>query len=308
MTGVSPGWYPDPAAPDTQRYWDGEQWLGAAIPADSPTPVGPPPTAPALPPAPAPAPPDGPPPPPPAPAPAPGQPTPQGAAIPPSTLPQYPRLPAGFPTHKPEAPSPDYTPPPPRPVQLPPGIQLAPLGSRLAARLIDIAALILLNVLVNGYFFVQFYQEVQPMANAIAEALLNGQAAPDLVISDKARRIELIMTLISIGLWFAYEVPGTANNGQTLGKRLLGIKVARLDAHAITFWQSIRRWFIVALPAIIGACGWPLAIIDYLWCTWDRPAQQCLHDKAVQTVVVLAPAKPLVPGTERKDDINAGHD
>ena len=125
---------------------------------------------------------------------------------------------------------------------------------------------------------------------------------------DHQDRVQTGMTLISIGLWFAYEVPGTANNGQTLGKRLLGIKVARLDAHAITFWQSIRRWFIVALPAIIGACGWPLAIIDYLWCTWDRPAQQCLHDKAVQTVVVLAPAKPLVPGTERKDDINAGHD
>ncbi len=32
MTSVAPGWYKDPADPTTQRYWDGEGWLGAALP------------------------------------------------------------------------------------------------------------------------------------------------------------------------------------------------------------------------------------------------------------------------------------
>ncbi|PWR17456.1 hypothetical protein DKT69_00105, partial [Micromonospora sicca] len=28
---VQPGWYVDPAAPETRRYWDGEGWIGAPI-------------------------------------------------------------------------------------------------------------------------------------------------------------------------------------------------------------------------------------------------------------------------------------
>ncbi len=26
VTTAPPGWYPDPTAPGTQRYWDGMQW------------------------------------------------------------------------------------------------------------------------------------------------------------------------------------------------------------------------------------------------------------------------------------------
>ncbi|WP_428963294.1 RDD family protein [Micromonospora fluostatini] len=48
---VSPGWYVDPADPDTRRYWDGEGWLGAPIPVDAPVPDGPPPPEPTTPPA-----------------------------------------------------------------------------------------------------------------------------------------------------------------------------------------------------------------------------------------------------------------
>jgi hypothetical protein len=29
-----------------------------------------------------------------------------------------------------------------------------------------------------------------------------------------------------------------------------------------------------------------LGLIDGLWQLWDKPLQQCLHDKAAQTVVV----------------------
>ncbi|WP_344128429.1 DUF2510 domain-containing protein, partial [Luedemannella flava] len=46
MTNVSPGWYKDPADPTTQRYWDGEGWLGEPLPADATPPPGPPPAAP----------------------------------------------------------------------------------------------------------------------------------------------------------------------------------------------------------------------------------------------------------------------
>lgn len=36
-----PGWYVDPAAEHTKRYWDGEGWFGDSLTLDAPTPAGP---------------------------------------------------------------------------------------------------------------------------------------------------------------------------------------------------------------------------------------------------------------------------
>ena len=41
-TGPAPGWYPDPAAPDTLRYWDGAGYVGPTLPAGVPAPPVPP--------------------------------------------------------------------------------------------------------------------------------------------------------------------------------------------------------------------------------------------------------------------------
>src|SRR5436305_5327973 len=46
MTEIAPGWYKDPAEPTTQRYWDGEGWIGDPLPADLTPPPGPPPPPP----------------------------------------------------------------------------------------------------------------------------------------------------------------------------------------------------------------------------------------------------------------------
>ena len=42
MSEIAPGWYKDPADPTTQRYWDGEVWIGDPLPADATPPDGPP--------------------------------------------------------------------------------------------------------------------------------------------------------------------------------------------------------------------------------------------------------------------------
>jgi uncharacterized RDD family membrane protein YckC len=42
MSEIAPGWYRDPADPNTQRYWDGEGWLGGPLPADATPPDEPP--------------------------------------------------------------------------------------------------------------------------------------------------------------------------------------------------------------------------------------------------------------------------
>lgn len=39
MTSIAPGWYPDPADPAVQRYWDGTTWVGLPVPADAASPA-----------------------------------------------------------------------------------------------------------------------------------------------------------------------------------------------------------------------------------------------------------------------------
>lgn len=43
-----------------------------------------------------------------------------------------------------------------------------------------------------------------------------------------------------------------------------------------------------ALIPVIPCCGWIFWLVEVLWCTWDKPYQQCLHNKVGATVVVSA--------------------
>jgi hypothetical protein len=65
------------------------------------------------------------------------------------------QAPAGYPT------PPGYPVPPPgwQPPPRPHGMALAPLGARFVARLIDIGAVLLLNIVINGWFVWQFMVE-----------------------------------------------------------------------------------------------------------------------------------------------------
>ncbi|SDY10840.1 Protein of unknown function [Micromonospora pattaloongensis] len=327
MSSVAPGWYKDPAEPTTQRYWDGEGWVGAPLPAGATPPPGPPPAEPA--------------PAPPAAAPLPGVPQP-GASQPAAPLPgaplpgapqpggswapgpppqaghpPYPPYgppagpPAGFPPG-PGAPPPGWPhpyghlpPPPPRPH----GLALAPLGARLAARLIDIGMVLLLNVVVNGWFVWQYAQEVSPVfAEAWRRARAGEQSMDGLpTASERATSLQMVIVLIAAALWFAYEVPSTANTGQTLGKRIMRLRVARLEADGpLGFGRAFRRWNTMGLPTLLWVCcvGFVLQIVDSAYVLFDRPLHQALHDKSAQTVVVQLPrdATPSHrPGAEPED-------
>lgn len=261
---IAPGWYRDPADPTTQRWWDGEGWVGEPVPADATPPPGPPeerppPSEPATEP------------------PAAGSPE-QSTA----------RTPVAAPGMPPGAPA-----PPPQPY----GYKLATLGSRLVARLIDIGILFVLNVLVNGWFAAEWVREVWPV---VSEAVRTGSPVSDVAAtSDRSDTLITVIVVIIAALWFAYEVPAVANSGQTPGKRLLGIKVVRLDAptqlaagasaeQPVGFGRAFRRWNPMGLPVLLWLCGvgFLLQLLDALSPVFDRPLQQALHDKYARTVVV----------------------
>ncbi len=85
-------------------------------------------------------------------------------------------------------------------------------------------------------------------------------------------------------------MPSSANSGQTLGKRLVGIRVMRLESEErLGFGRAWRRWSRLGLPTLLWWCcgvGVVLQLVDCFSVTVDRPLHQALHDKAAATVVV----------------------
>lgn len=82
-----------------------------------------------------------------------------------------------------------------------------------------------------------------------------------------------------------------ANHGQTIGKRLLGIRVIASDGGKLSVRSAFLRgaikavWSLAELPGpqaiVVGAFG----LLDDAWAIWDRD-RQALHDKAAGTRVV----------------------
>jgi hypothetical protein len=66
--------------------------------------------------------------------------------------------------------------------------------------------------------------------------------------------------------------------GQTPGKRVMGLRVIRLDNKPLGWWISFERFGGYAASFSVGLLG-------FLQILWDRN-RQGLHDKACETVVV----------------------
>lgn len=87
----------------------------------------------------------------------------------------------------------------------------------------------------------------------------------------------------ALGLWSIYfTVAMTLTNGFTVGKKLLGIRVIRLDGEPLTWWASFER-------AGGYVAGIATGLLGFAQVFWD-PNRQCVHDKIGSTVVVIAGA------------------
>lgn len=98
-----------------------------------------------------------------------------------------------------------------------------------------------------------------------------------------------IAYLIAVVLELAYTALLHANRGQTVGKMALGIRVVRQeDGGAISMGQAVLR--AVIYPVLSGVCCF--GFVDAIWLLFDD-RKQCLHDKAVKTLVVsVNPSAP----------------
>jgi uncharacterized RDD family membrane protein YckC len=90
----------------------------------------------------------------------------------------------------------------------------------------------------------------------------------------------------TVGLvYWVYESLMLSRDGRTVGKMATKVRVAMLaDGTVPTSGAAWTRAAVYSLPSML-CCGlW--VIIDGIWCVFDKPYRQCLHDKAVKSVVV----------------------
>ncbi|CAG7624366.1 RDD family protein [Actinacidiphila bryophytorum] len=93
--------------------------------------------------------------------------------------------------------------------------------------------------------------------------------------------------VFTAALGFLYEWWMTQSTGQTVGKKLMGLRAAMLSDGSVPPQNAAAaRAAILWVPAFCCSCFWFLII--GITVAFDKPYKQGLHEKAARTVVVTA--------------------
>ncbi|NUZ05422.1 RDD family protein [Piscinibacter koreensis] len=143
---------------------------------------------------------------------------------------------------------------------------LASRGGRLAAVIIDA---VIQGIAVAVLSFVTPLSPFRPPA----DGALVGFMLTNLVLG-------LVLFLLLHGYLLATQ-------GQTIGKKLLGIRIVRSDGSAATFGRLVGlRILPVNLIVLVPYIGMLIVLIDSLLIF--RESRKCLHDNIADTIVVKA--------------------
>jgi len=148
--------------------------------------------------------------------------------------------------------------------------ELAERGSRLGA--------VVLDGLIFGVPLVPIYMPLLPQ-------ILHG-GRPRLNPTGTWGLFAAIAGFIEIGL-FIYTLVLLNRNGQTIGKKIVDIKIVRTDGSRASlgriFWL---RGVVSSLPGIIPILGHLYRLADVLFIFGN--ARRCIHDYIADTIVVKA--------------------
>jgi len=145
---------------------------------------------------------------------------------------------------------------------------LADRGTRLGANILD--GLILAATLVVPF-------GVFGMIGAAARTPTNEANAGGMLA------LGAVLTLIGLGVWCWLTIRYIRQNGQSIAKKMVGIKVVRTDGSPASFGRIFfLRNAVNALLGIIPFYG----VLDSLFIFGE--SRQCLHDKIADTIVVIA--------------------
>jgi len=98
--------------------------------------------------------------------------------------------------------------------------------------------------------------------------------------------VALLLGGVGLAIWAYLTIKYIRANGQSIAKRMLGIKVVRSDGTPASlsriFWL---RNVVNGLPGFIPVLGVLYGFVDALFIF--NQSRQCLHDKIADTIVVL---------------------
>jgi uncharacterized RDD family membrane protein YckC len=181
-----------------------------------------------------------------------------------------------------EYPPPGYAPPP---VSLG-GHPLATPWERLGAKVIDHLVLLVPSLVVTALLVILL----------IGVFGVAGDGIPPLAAFTLAALALSLWTLVHAALYYAYLVSYQRRAGQTVGKRTLRLRIVTVDggvpdrrAYQRRFLVENASWLVLIVPVLglfVSSVSGILQWLDSLWCLWDRPLRQCLHDKYAGTAVV----------------------
>jgi uncharacterized RDD family membrane protein YckC len=179
-------------------------------------------------------------------------------------------------------PPPGFRPPPP--AVSPGGQPLAEFGQRLGAFLIDALVFAVAAMAVILPAVVIFVLAWVPSIEE--SATVEGYEALEALIP--LLLLEAGVGVVLLGMAYVYYVEMMFRTGQTLGKRVMKLRVVPMDPAArLDRRRAAKRY----LAQHIGGTFIPgFSYVDGFWQLWDKPYRQCLHDKFAQTTVVQVTA------------------
>ncbi|MGC5289160.1 RDD family protein [Micromonospora sp. DT231] len=190
---------------------------------------------------------------------------------------------------------PGYAPPPwpagppgPLPPPLSPaGQPLASFADRLLAWLIDTALASAVSlVLFLPFFLVLWWRMFTEITRTNPDGSLVEPDMATLFVEFflPLLLLQLGLLVVMLGFYWLYHVEYLKRDGQTVGKRALKLRVVPIDpSRTLDRRMAGRRWLVQYLGGSLVPAG---TYVDGLWQVWDKPWQQCLHDKFAETVVV----------------------
>lgn len=161
----------------------------------------------------------------------------------------------------------------------PAGYELAGRGTRLVAVIVDGILLTVATLPFAYYFQFGFFQPALPPDVEVNP--FNPWSAYAAVGAGKAA----LSTVLGVVVYFALNGYLLNTNGQTLGKRLLGVKIVRKSGAAAEFHRlALHRYLLLTVIYLVPVVGMIFAILDPLMIF--RRSRYCLHDDIADTVVV----------------------
>ncbi len=150
------------------------------------------------------------------------------------------------------------------------GVELASRGARLAAVLLD--SVLIMVVTVPILFLMGVFGGAE-------------EPVRELTLTEN-----IVLAIVGIGWYFILNGYLLATNGQTVGKKLLDIKIVRKNGEKISFGRIVGLrmapfWAIAYVPFLGGI----ISLIDALLIF--RESRYCLHDDVADSMVIRDPRR-----------------